>query len=72
MNDGYLAPLAYALMALVLVGSGALAASRRAKAVGARGPGALVSLLIWMALIALVAVVYFGVQVWGGLFAAIS
>lgn len=71
-DGGYLAPLVYALIALVLFGGGAFAASRRAKETGARGPGPIISLLIWLALIALVAVLWFGVQVWGGLFGLIS
>ena len=73
MNEaGTLAPLVYALVALVIFGGAAFAASRRAKATGARGPGAIVSLLIWLALIAVVAVLWFGVQFWGGLVSAIS
>lgn len=67
MNAEYLAPLIYALMALVIFGGAAFSASQRAKATGARGPGPIVSVLIWLALIAIVAVLYFGAQVWGGL-----
>lgn len=72
MNAEFLAPLVYALVALVIFGGAAASASQRAKATGARGPGPIVSVLIWLALIAVVAVLYFAAQVWGGLFGAIS
>jgi hypothetical protein len=72
IDPGLWTPLAYALMVLILVGGGAFAVSRRAKAAGARGPGALVSLLIWLTLIALIAVLYFGAQFWSALLSMVS
>jgi hypothetical protein len=70
MNDT--AYILYAVCAAILFGSAAFAARRRAQAVDAKGPGVIVSLLIWFALIAAIAAIYFGFQVWGGLFGALS
>ena len=72
MNQPEIANIAYLLCALVLAGMAAAGASRRAKAVGAKGPGVVTSLLIWFALIALIAALYFGAQVWGALFSTVT
>jgi hypothetical protein len=53
----------YLLLVAFLFGSAAVAAARNRRA-GAKGPGWLVSLLIWAGLIALIAVLYQGVQFW--------
>ena len=58
--------------AVQLAGMAAAGASRRAKAVGAKGPGAVTSLLIWLAILALVAALYFGAQTWRAIFAMVS
>lgn len=59
--------LAYLLTGLVVVGAAVAWASRRAKAVGAKGPGVLVSLLIWGGLIAAVMLLYQGASIWTGM-----
>jgi hypothetical protein len=66
------ANIAYLLAAMLLFGMAAAGASRRAKAVEAKGPGAIASLLIWLAIIALVAAMYFGAQIWRAIFAMVS
>ncbi len=62
-NEG-IASLVYLLVALVIFGGAAAAASRQAKSVGAKGPGVLTSLLAWIAVIALVTALYAGAQFW--------
>jgi hypothetical protein len=57
---------------MLLFGMAAAGASRRAKAVGAKGPGAMTSLLVWLAIIALVAAMYFGAQIWRAVFGVVS
>jgi LPXTG-motif cell wall-anchored protein len=71
MSTGDTANIAYLLAAMLLFGMAAAGASRRAKAVGAKGPGAMTSLLIWLAIIALVAALYFGAEIWRGAFAIV-
>lgn len=62
-NEG-IASLVYLLVALVIFGGAAAAASRQAKAFGAKGPGVMTSLLVWIAIIALVTALYAGAQFW--------
>jgi len=66
------ANLMYLLAALLVVGGAAYGAHRNATAVGAKGPGPLVSVFIWLALIALVAAIWFGAQFWSALFSTVS
>lgn len=70
MNQADIANIAYLLCALVLAGMAAAGASRRAEDVGAKGPGVVTSLLIWLALTALIAALYFAAQIWGGVFSS--
>ena len=72
MNGADTANIVYLLVALVIFGGAAVAASRRAKDTGAKGPGAVSSLLIWIALIALVTAIIFGLRIWGALFSMVS
>jgi hypothetical protein len=69
---GDIANIVYLLGALLIFGMAAAGASQRAKQTGGKGPGAIVSLLIWLALTGLIAALYFGVQVWSALFASIT
>lgn len=62
-NEG-VASLVYLLLALVIFGGAAAAASRQAKAFGAKGLGVVTSLLVWIAVIALVTALYAGAQFW--------
>lgn len=71
MSEGDIANIVYLLGALLIFGLAAAGAARRAKEVGAKGPGAMSSLLIWLGLIALLAALYFGVEVWRGLFSLV-
>jgi hypothetical protein len=70
MNDA--AYILYAVCAAILFGGAAFAARRRAQAVSAKGPGVIISLLIWFAIIAAVATIYFAFQVWGGLLGVLN
>jgi hypothetical protein len=72
MSQADIANIVYLLGALLIFGMAAAGASRRAKSVGAKGPGVVSSLLIWLALIGLVAALYFGAQLWRGVFATLS
>jgi hypothetical protein len=56
--------IAYLLAGLLVMGSAVFWASRRAKAVGAKGPGIFLSLLIWGGLLAAVTLLYQGVAIW--------
>lgn len=71
MSEADIANVVYLVAALLIFGLAAAGASRGAKDVGAKGPGIVGSLLIWLVLTAFIAAVYFGVQLWGGLFAMV-
>jgi hypothetical protein len=57
----------WALMALLIAGGAGVWARQRATEKGARGPGVLLSLVIWGGLIALVVLLIQGAQFWTGL-----
>ena len=58
--------VAWAVMALLLVGTGVLRAERR-RAAGSDAPGVLTSAMIWFGVIALVVLIYQGASFWTAL-----
>lgn len=60
------AEIVYLILVAFLFGSVAVYAARNRRP-GAKGPGWLVSLLIWAGVIALITVLYQGAQFWAGL-----
>lgn len=57
----------WALMALLIVGGAALTVRQRASETQSRGPGVVLSLLIWGGLIAFVVLLVQGAEFWAGL-----
>ncbi|MEQ1808758.1 MAG: hypothetical protein ABL889_02440 [Terricaulis sp.] len=57
----------WALMALLIVGGAVLAARQRASETKSRGPGVVLSLLIWGGLIAFVVLLVQGAEFWARL-----
>lgn len=70
--DGNTISLVYLLVALLVFGSAAFAARQRAKEVEARGPGVLLSLLIWASAIAAVVLIYRSAQIWAAILSLFS
>ena len=67
-----IANISYLVLALLIFGSAALWARGRAKQVGARGPGVLVSLLIWAGVIALLVVLVRAGEIWNAVLSLFS
>jgi hypothetical protein len=67
MSTSGIVLLIYMLCAALLFAGAAFAARRRAKEVGARGPGMLVSLLIWGGIIFVIVVIIQGAAFWTAL-----
>ncbi len=72
MNQADIANTIYMLIALFLFGAAAAGAARKAKTAGSAGPGALVSLLFWLALAALIVALYLGARFWAAAIASFS
>lgn len=58
--------VAWAVMALLLVGTGVMRAERQ-RAANSGAPGVLTSAMIWLGVIALVVLLYQGMSFWTGL-----
>lgn len=67
LTPGSAPDIIYLLLAGAMFGMAGFAASRRAKTVGADGPGAFTSLLIWTGLLGLAVVLYRGGEIWTAL-----